>query len=152
MIPILFIFDDKNFLMSNLINYQLSNIDKVSTQIIENAKDNKIWLFFGEMGAGKTTLIKSICKNLGVSEEINSPTFSIVNEYKTTNGKTIYHFDFYRIKSIEEVYDMGIEDYFKTNNICLIEWPNKIDEILNDEITYKIEINMVEENRFIKIN
>jgi tRNA threonylcarbamoyladenosine biosynthesis protein TsaE len=152
MIPILFIFDDKNFLMSNLINYQLSNIDKVSTQIIENAKDNKIWLFFGEMGAGKTTLIKSICKNLGVSEEINSPTFSIVNEYKTTNGKTIYHFDFYRVKSIEEVYDMGIEDYFKTNNICLIEWPNKIDEILNDEITYKIEINMVEENRFIKIN
>jgi tRNA threonylcarbamoyladenosine biosynthesis protein TsaE len=152
MIPILFIFDDKNFLMSNLINYQLSNIDKVSTQIIENAKDNKIWLFFGEMGAGKTTLIKSICKNLGVSEEINSPTFSIVNEYKTTNGKTIYHFDFYRIKSIEEVYDMGIEDYFKTNNICLIEWPNKIDEILNDEITYKIEINMVEEKRFIKIN
>ena len=152
MIPILFIFDDKNFLMSNLINYKLSNIDKVSTQIIENAKDNKIWLFFGEMGAGKTTLIKSICKNLGVSEEINSPTFSIVNEYKTTNGKTIYHFDFYRIKSIEEVYDMGIEDYFKTNNICLIEWPNKIDEILNDEITYKIEINMVEENRFIKIN
>jgi tRNA threonylcarbamoyladenosine biosynthesis protein TsaE len=152
MIPILFIFDDKNFLMSNLINYQLSNIDKVSTQIIKNAKDNKIWLFFGEMGAGKTTLIKSICKNLGVSEEINSPTFSIVNEYKTTNGKTIYHFDFYRIKSIEEVYDMGIEDYFKTNNICLIEWPNKIDEILNDEITYKIEINMVEEKRFIKIN
>ena len=152
MIPILFIFDDKNFLMSNLINYQLSNIDKVSTQIIENAKDNKIWLFLGEMGAGKTTLIKSICKNLGVSEEINSPTFSIVNEYKTTNGKTIYHFDFYRIKSIEEVYDMGIEDYFKTNKICLIEWPNKIDEILNDEITYKIEINMVEENRFIKIN
>ncbi len=152
MIPILFIFDDKNFLMSNLINYQLSKIDKVSTQIIENAKDNKIWLFFGEMGAGKTTLIKSICKNLGVSEEINSPTFSIVNEYKTINGKTIYHFDFYRVKSIEEVYDMGIEDYFKTNNICLIEWPNKIDEILNDEITYKIEINMVEENRFIKIN
>jgi tRNA threonylcarbamoyladenosine biosynthesis protein TsaE len=152
MIPILFIFDDKNFLMSNLINYQLSNIDKVSTQIIENAKNNKIWLFFGEMGAGKTTLIKSICKNLGVSEEINSPTFSIVNEYKTINGKTIYHFDFYRVKSIEEVYDMGIEDYFKTNNICLIEWPNKIDEILNDEITYKIEINMVEENRFIKIN
>jgi tRNA threonylcarbamoyladenosine biosynthesis protein TsaE len=97
-------------------------------------------------------LIKSICKNLGVSEEINSPTFSIVNEYKTTNGNTIYHFDFYRVKSIEEVYDMGIEDYFKTNNICLIEWPNKIDEILNDEITYKIEINTVEENRFIKIN
>jgi tRNA threonylcarbamoyladenosine biosynthesis protein TsaE len=77
MIPILFIFDDKNFLMSNLINYQLSNIDNVSTQIIENAKDNKIWLFIGEMGVGKTTLIKSICKNLGVSEEVNSPTFSI---------------------------------------------------------------------------
>ncbi len=152
MIPILFIFDDKNFLMSNLINYQLSNIDNVSTQIIENAKDNKIWLFIGEMGVGKTTLIKSICKNLGVLEEVNSPTFSIVNEYKTINGNTIYHFDFYRIKSIEEVYDMGIEDYFKTKNICLIEWPNKIDEILNNEITYKIEINLVEQDRFIKIN
>ncbi len=152
MIPILFIFDDKNFLMSNLINYQLSNIYNVSTQIIENAKDNKIWLFIGEMGVGKTTLIKSICKNLGVLEEVNSPTFSIVNEYKTINGNTIYHFDFYRIKSIEEVYDMGIEDYFKTKNICLIEWPNKIDEILNNEITYKIEINLVEQDRFIKIN
>lgn len=124
----------------------------ISNYIIEKGLDYKIWIFDGEMGAGKTTLIKSICKNLGVIDEVSSPTFSIVNEYKTVNGKTVYHFDFYRIKSIEEVYDMGVEDYFSSGNICLIEWPEKIKEILENEIALQIFINLKNSQRFIEIN
>ena len=124
----------------------------ISNHIIEKGLDYKIWIFDGEMGAGKTTLIKSICKNLGVIDEVSSPTFSIVNEYKTVDGKTVYHFDFYRIKSIEEVYDMGVEDYFNSGNICLIEWPEKIKEILENEIALQIFINLKNSQRFIEIN
>lgn len=124
----------------------------ISNHIIEKGLDYKIWIFDGEMGAGKTTLIKSICKNLGVIDEVSSPTFSIVNEYKTVNGKTVYHFDFYRIKSIEEVYDMGVEDYFNSGNLCLVEWPEKIKEILENEIVFQIFINLKNSQRFIEIN
>ncbi len=124
----------------------------ISNYIIEKGLDYKIWIFDGEMGAGKTTLIKSICKNLGVIDEVSSPTFSIVNEYKMVDGKTVYHFDFYRIKSIEEVYDMGVEDYFSSGNICLIEWPEKIREILENEIALQIFINLKNSQRFIEIN
>ena len=85
-------------------------------------------------------------------DEVSSPTFSIVNEYKTVDGKTVYHFDFYRIKSIEEVYDMGVEDYFSSGNICLIEWPEKIKEILENEIALQIFINLKNSQRFIEIN
>lgn len=124
----------------------------ISNYIIEKGLDYKIWIFDGEMGAGKTTLIKSICKNLGVIDEVSSPTFSIVNEYKTVDGKTVYHFDFYRVKSIEEVYDMGVEDYFSSGNICLIEWPEKIKEILENEIVFQIFINLKNKQRFIELN
>jgi tRNA threonylcarbamoyladenosine biosynthesis protein TsaE len=104
------------------------------------------------MGDGKTTLIKSICKNLGVIDDVSSPTFSLVNEYKTKNGEIIYHFDFYRIKSINEAYDIGIEEYFESGNICLIEWPNMIDEILLNEITFNLLISLNENKRSIQIN
>ncbi len=124
----------------------------ISNYIIEKGLDYKIWIFDGEMGAGKTTLIKSICKNLGVFDEVSSPTFSIVNEYKTVDGITVYHFDFYRIKSIEEAYDMGVEDYFSSGNICLIEWPEKIKEILENEIVFQIFINLKNKKRFIELN
>ena len=124
----------------------------ISNYIIEKGLDYKIWIFDGEMGAGKTTLIKSICKNLGVIDEVSSPTFSIVNEYKTVDGTTVYHFDFYRVKSIEEVYDMGVEDYFSSGNICLIEWPEKIKEILENEIVFQIFINLKNKQRFIELN
>ena len=124
----------------------------VSKYIIETGLDYKIWIFEGEMGAGKTTLIKAICKNLGVMDEVSSPTFSIVNEYKTVEGKTVYHFDFYRVKSIEEVYDIGVEDYFYSGNICLVEWPEKIKEILTKEKALHIFINQKNEQRFIEIN
>ncbi len=137
--------------MSVFKNYQIANVSAVSAKIIDLAKDYKIWTFKGEMGAGKTTLIKSICKTLGVIDEVSSPTFSLVNEYITQNGKTVYHFDFYRIKSINEAYDMGIEEYFESGNICLIEWPNMVDEILLNEKTFDLFISINDNKRSIQI-
>jgi hypothetical protein len=87
------------------------------------------------MGAGKTTFIKAICEELGVSDVITSPTFALVNEYTAGNGAAIYHFDFYRIKKLEEVYDMGYEDYFYGGNLCFLEWPELIEEILPEDAT-----------------
>jgi len=110
-------------------NYSLLNINQVAKDIIKYS-DHKVLLFHGEMGAGKTTLIKEICKELGSDDSISSPTFSIVNEYITLNNDTIYHFDFYRINSEEEAYNIGIEDYFYTDAWCLIEWPSVIKNLL----------------------
>lgn len=102
----------------------------------------KHFAFEGEMGAGKTTFIKEICKALGSKENITSPTFSIVNHYYTSSGKPIYHFDFYRIKNEQEAYDMGYEEYFNEDAYCLIEWPEKIKNLLpGDIILVKIDIN-----------
>lgn len=110
-------------------NYSLLNINQVAKDIIKYS-EHKVLLFHGEMGAGKTTLIKEICKELGSDDSISSPTFSIVNEYITLNNDTIYHFDFYRINSMEEAYNIGIEDYFYTDAWCLIEWPSVIKNLL----------------------
>lgn len=126
--------------MFSLNNISLKELPEAANQIIEQAASNKLWTFYGEMGAGKTTLIKAICKQLGVMDEVSSPTFSLVNEYKTKDGKHIYHFDFYRIKNLEEVYDMGYEEYFYSGAICLIEWPEKIKELLVDEVVFNIKI------------
>ncbi|MEO8762490.1 MAG: tRNA (adenosine(37)-N6)-threonylcarbamoyltransferase complex ATPase subunit type 1 TsaE [Bacteroidia bacterium] len=98
-------------------------LDEVAKDIISHLTESKIILFQGEMGAGKTTLIKEICKQLGVTDTMSSPTFSVVNEYKTADNKTIYHFDLYRIKNIEECFDLGMEEYVYSNNYCFIEWP-----------------------------
>ena len=93
--------------------------------------DNTVFAFYGKMGAGKTTFIKAVCEELGVTDVINSPTFAIVNEYRSeTAGELIYHFDFYRIKKLEEVYDMGYEDYFYSGALCFIEWPELIEDVL----------------------
>ena len=110
------------------IEYKISEIKEVARRVIQNAKTKRI-LFYGEMGAGKTTLIKEICKELGVETAISSPTFSLVNEYEIP-GSVIYHFDFYRIESLAEAFDVGIEDYFYSGNYIFIEWPEKIAEIL----------------------
>lgn len=138
--------------MNLLNNYQLTDLPEVSKHLIELAKNNKIWTFNGEMGAGKTTLIKAICTTLGVIDEVSSPTFSMVNEYKTKNGETVFHFDFYRIKSLSEAYDLGIEDYFDSGNICLIEWPSMIDEILQNETRFNIFIELKKNKRQITVN
>lgn len=106
---------------------------------IEAMADNRIFAFYGNMGTGKTTLIKSICEEMGVQDTINSPTFAIVNEYEDAESRTIYHFDFYRIKSLAEVYNMGYEEYLYSDAICFIEWPELIEELLPEEAV-KVEI------------
>lgn len=114
------------------ITYELNDVDDVANQIISSL-NSKILLFYGSMGVGKTTLIKAIVKTLGSDDEVSSPTFSIVNEYELNNDK-IYHFDLYRIKDLEEAYNFGIEDYINSNHWIIIEWPEKIEEILADDI------------------
>lgn len=96
---------------------------------------NRIFAFYGKMGTGKTTLIKSICEEMGVEDTINSPTFAIVNEYEDREMNTIYHFDFYRIKSLAEVYNMGYEEYLYSDAICFMEWPELVEELLPEECT-----------------
>ena len=102
-----------------------------------------VFAFYGKMGAGKTTFIKAVCEELGVTDVVNSPTFSIVNEYRSdTTGELIYHFDFYRIQRLEEVYDMGYEDYFYSGALCFIEWPELIEDLLpEDAVKVNIEEN-----------
>lgn len=108
-----------------------AQLPEAAKQFVQAMNQNTVFAFYGKMGAGKTTFIKAICEELGVTDVINSPTFSIVNEYRSdTTGELIYHFDFYRIKKIEEVYDMGYEDYFDSGAVCFIEWPELIDDLL----------------------
>lgn len=108
----------------------LDKIDEAALEFIRAMGDNTVFAFHGDMGVGKTTFIKAICENLGVSDTINSPTFAIVNEYRSDSGELIYHFDFYRINKIEEVFDFGYEDYFYSGSLCFIEWPEKVDTLL----------------------
>ena len=113
----------------------LDNIHEAAKAFLAGMGTAKVFAFYGKMGAGKTTFIKAICEELGVSDVITSPTFALVNEYTAGNGAAIYHFDFYRIKKLEEVYDMGYEDYFYGGNLCFLEWPELIDEILPEDAT-----------------
>lgn len=109
-------------------------------EFIRNMGDSTVFAFYGKMGAGKTTFIKALCRELGVEDEVNSPTFAIVNEYRSAEtAELIYHFDFYRIKKIEEVYDLGYEDYFYCGALCLIEWPELIEQLLPED-TVKVTI------------
>lgn len=112
----------------------LENIHEAARQFVSAMEENTIFAFYGKMGAGKTTFVKAICEELGVSDVINSPTFAIVNEYRADEtGELIYHFDFYRIKRLEEVYDMGYEDYLYSGALCFIEWPELIEELLPED-------------------
>lgn len=113
----------------------LGHIHDAAKEFIKNMGNGNVYAFYGEMGAGKTTFIKAICEGLGVKDVITSPTFAIVNEYTDGKGNPIYHFDFYRIKKIDEVYDMGYEDYIDSGCLCLMEWPELIEELLPDDAT-----------------
>ena len=126
------------------ISYELKDVDFVANQLIDNV-ETKILLFYGDMGVGKTTLIKAIVKALGSSDEVSSPTFSIVNEYELENDK-IFHFDLYRIKDLEEAYNFGIEDYIYSDNWILVEWPEKIEPILINNYN-QIELKTESENQ-----
>lgn len=116
------------------MEYVLSEIDTIATKII-NQNPKKIILFNGEMGAGKTTLIKALCNKLGVVDSISSPTFSLVNEYQNIDNQLIYHFDLYRIKNQQEALDFGIEEYLYSGNWCFIEWSEKIPDLIPIEHT-----------------
>ncbi|MBO5699746.1 MAG: tRNA (adenosine(37)-N6)-threonylcarbamoyltransferase complex ATPase subunit type 1 TsaE [Bacteroidaceae bacterium] len=107
-------------------------IDAVAQEFVQQAmQEDTVFAFRGQMGAGKTTFIKALCEALGVDEVVTSPTFSIVNEYRSeTTGELIYHFDFYRIKNLNEAYDMGCEDYFYSGAVCFIEWPELVEDLL----------------------
>lgn len=126
-------------------NYNEEELQEVARKLISNFGHIKVWCFDAEMGAGKTTLTKAICKELGVQDEMSSPTFSIVNEYLTDKGEDIYHFDFYRLKDFEEALDIGVEDYLYSGNLCLLEWPEIIESLLPDEYL-QISIKLVSDN------
>lgn len=117
-------------------------------QLLEQSGDKKIFAFYGSMGAGKTTIIKAICESLGAVDLVSSPTFTLVNEYKTAGGESIFHIDFYRIKKQAEVYDFGIEEYLTGDSYCFMEWPELIEEILPEE-TVKVRISVDEQEQRI---
>jgi tRNA threonylcarbamoyladenosine biosynthesis protein TsaE len=121
--------------------YKIEDLPEIAQKTIDLANGRKIWIFEGEMGAGKTTLIKAICKSLGVMNAVQSPTFSIVNEYQTNSAEIIYHFDFYRLKNATEALDFGIEEYFDSGNVCLLEWAEKVESLL-PENCFKISIGL----------
>ena len=110
----------------------IETIKEAAKRFVEEIGERRVFAFYGKMGAGKTTFIKAVCEELGVEDVITSPTFAIVNEY-TTGKNSVYHFDFYRIKKLEEVYDMGYEEYFYSGALCFIEWPELIEELLPDD-------------------
>ncbi len=114
---------------------KLEDIQSAAKLFVKQMGDNKVFAFYGPMGVGKTTFIKAICSELGVKETITSPTFAIINEYKSKDAGVIFHFDFYRINKLEEAFDFGYEDYFYSNNICFIEWPELVEPILPVDIT-----------------
>lgn len=111
----------------------INEINMAAKQFVDAMGNNSVFAFYGKMGAGKTTFIKAVCEQLGVRDVINSPTFAIVNEYLDGRGEPIYHFDFYRIKRHQEVLDIGYEDYIYSGNICFMEWPELIEELLPED-------------------
>lgn len=112
----------------------LSEIHQAARQFLTEIDNQNVFAFYGDMGAGKTTFIKAVCEELGVQEPVTSPTFAIINEYRDKKGKSIYHFDFYRIKKLEEVFDFGYEDYFYSGNLCFIEWPELVESLLPENV------------------
>jgi len=144
-----------------IIIQDMAHIAEAAKLFVENIGESRVFAFYGHMGAGKTTFIKAICEQLGVKDVITSPTFAIVNEYEIEErgerreesyGESIYHFDFYRIKKLDEVYDMGYEDYFYSGALCFIEWPELIEELLPADAV-KVSISEQEDgSRVIEVN
>lgn len=120
----------------------LDGIADAARQFVDAMGENKVFAMFGPMGVGKTTFIKAVCEVLGVQDTITSPTFAIVNEYRTDSGEQIFHFDFYRIRKVEEAYDMGYEDYIYSGAVCFLEWPELIEELLPEDA---VRVTLTEE-------
>lgn len=128
--------------MGREINFNIENIAEIAREFIEETAERRVILFDGEMGAGKTTFISEICRLLGADDDFGSPTFSIINEYADGKGNPIYHFDFYRIESLREAQDIGVEDYFYSGHLCLAEWPDRIEPLLpEDALTVRLTVN-----------
>lgn len=138
-------------MINNFKIKSLEELDMLALKLISYTIEFKIWAFYGSMGAGKTTLIRKLCEKLGVIDNPNSPTFSIVNEYHTKKGDKIFHFDFYRINSLQEAFDMGYEEYFYSGNICFIEWPEKIEPLLPEKYL-KIAIEVHDKERIFTLS
>ncbi len=136
--------------MKDIVIEDLAHIRKAAEEFLKEIGDNRIIALYGSMGAGKTTFVTAICDVLGVEDVVNSPTFTIVNEYQTQDGMPVYHFDFYRIKSLREVEDLGFEEYVYSDGLTLMEWPEMIEEVLPPE-TLKVSISEQEDGtRLIK--
>ena len=134
------------------LNFEINNeneLDFISKEIIEKFK-SKVFLFYGEMGVGKTAFIKSICKHLNVIDVVSSPTFSIVNQYVNDQDEFIYHFDFYRTNNKNEIFDIGYEEYLFSDSFCFIEWPERLDNLLPNKYL-EIKMKLKDGNRVIKI-
>lgn len=132
--------------MEEFIIERIEDLPKVAKQLLSTLKTRNVWRFDGEMGAGKTTLIQAICKEMGVESTVQSPTFAIVNEYSTTQNQTIYHFDCYRLESIEEALNIGLEEYLYADTPCFIEWAERIDALLPENIGV-VEIQEIEDTK-----
>lgn len=134
-----------------MLQTQISNLSALGNSVkllLKAFPDERVFAFYGAMGAGKTTLIKALCHELGSSDYVTSPTFALINEYTTSNGSVIYHFDFYRIKKIEEAFDLGYEDYIYSGNYCFIEWPEMIESLLPDGI---VEVRIREGEKGVRL-
>ena len=129
---------------------RLNDLDPIAAGIIKAAGDERIIAFYGQMGVGKTTLIRNICRNLGVKTEVTSPTFALVNEYPSGNG-AVFHFDFYRINRISEALDFGIDEYFDSGRWCLMEWPEKLEELLPREVVRTFLTEEPDGSRIIRV-
>ncbi len=131
--------------MQNRIVFRsLREIDRAAANFLELVGSHKVIALYGSMGAGKTTFTKALCKVLGVVDGVNSPTFSIINEYLKADGSPVYHFDFYRIDKLSEAFDIGFEEYVYSGELCIIEWPEKIEQILPDD-TLKVQISVLDD-------
>lgn len=135
--------------MNTIVINNLSELSVAANKLLKLSEGKKIFTVNGVMGAGKTTFIKAVCEALGVKDTISSPTFSLVNEYTTSSGEKVYHFDFYRIKDINEAYDMGFEEYVYSNAYCFIEWPDMIAELLPSNVL-QLNISVKEGLRIIE--
>lgn len=132
-----------------MMEIKIENIEHLAStarKFVDEMGENRVFAFYGKMGAGKTTFIKAICEAMGVKDVVASPTFAIVNEYADAEGQPVYHFDFYRIKNLREAYDIGCEEYFYSGYPCFIEWPEMVEELLpEDVVSVRIEVSENEE-------